>query len=154
MPERFQFFALEGLKPALQSCKGEAVEMFLLLDRPNKVLEGQLEAGHFRLGCTPVVNLFSRGLDRIQVDFRSTELHLQPDRNRPQDFEIHTLESVEGVGSTGDATIPVRPFYSVGHASVADGMFYTLQRRPRLLSSGNASPAVDPATPAVSVTCP
>jgi type VI secretion system protein ImpG len=133
LPERFMFFALEGLRPALQSCKGEAVEMFLLLDRPNNALEGQLDAGHFRLGCTPVVNLFTRDLDRVHVDSRSTELHLLPDRNRPQDFEIHTLESVEGIGSAGDASVPVRPFYSVGHETGADSLFYTLQRRPRLL---------------------
>jgi type VI secretion system protein ImpG len=137
LPERFQFFALTNLAAALRECKGDEAEIFILLDRSHNALENQLDAAQFRLGCTPIVNLFPRDIDRMHVNVRETELHVVPDRNRPQDFEIYSLSGVKGVAGAGDAAIPVRPFYAVSHyaAAAGDEIYYTLQRRPRVYSA-------------------
>jgi type VI secretion system protein ImpG len=137
LPERYLFFALTELAAALRACKGEECELFILLDRPQNSLENQLAAEQFLLGCTPIINLFPRAADRIHVNAFDTESHLIVDRNRPQDFEIFSVERIVGVGASGEASIPVRPFYAVDHrSSAADTeIYYTLQRRPRVQSS-------------------
>jgi type VI secretion system protein ImpG len=137
LPERYLFFALTELGEALRSCDAEQCEVFILLDRPQAALENQLDASQFRLGCTPIINLFPRSVDRIQLNAFDTEHHLIPDRNRPQDFEIYGIEHMAGVGASSEASIPVLPFYGVDHRSgpAAGQLYYSIQRRARLLSS-------------------
>jgi type VI secretion system protein ImpG len=135
--ERFLFFSISGLAPAVRECEGEELEIYLAMDRVQPGLENALDASHFRLFCTPAINLWSRSVDRVHISPDETEYHLVPDRNRPQDFEIHSLESVAGIGAGGEAITQILPFYSVSHGVVRQSAkaYYTLQRRPRLLSS-------------------
>jgi type VI secretion system protein ImpG len=137
LPERYLFFALTELRDGWRACQGEECELFILLDRSQSALENQLDSSQFRLGCTPIINLFPRALDRIHINQFDTEHHLIPDRNRPQDFEIFAVESVAGIGGSGEASIPIYPFYAVDHRAggTGDALYYTLQRRPTQPSS-------------------
>jgi type VI secretion system protein ImpG len=136
LPERYLFFALTELAHAWHACTSDECEIFILLDRPQSALENQIDGSQFRLSCTPVINLFPRALDRIHINRFDTEHHLIPDRNRPGDFEIFALESVAGVKGSGEASIPVRPFYAADHgAAGVAGLYYTLQRRQTQPSS-------------------
>ena len=135
-PERFLFFTVDGLGSALRESAATSLELFLLLDRSVPDLDNALDASQFRLNCTPVVNLFPRALDRIHVAPHDTEHHVVPDRSRPMDFEIFTVDRVVGVGSGGESLAEVLPLYSTEHrTSDSDAhSYYTLQRRPRLAS--------------------
>ena len=136
LPEKFLFFALTEISGALRTLKGQECELFILLDRAQSALENQLEAGQFRLGCAPIINLFPRSVDRLHVGPFDTEHHVVVDRNRPLDFEVFSLESVSGVGASGDASIPLQPFYGIDHgAGPETQLYYTQRRRPRLLSA-------------------
>lgn len=136
LPEKFLFFTVTGLRDVVSRCGGNQVDIHLVLDRAHPALENSLGADHFRLYCTPVVNLFEKALDRIHVGPHETEHHLLPDRNRPLDFELHTVLEATGLVGEADARVPVRPFYSSEHLAARSGpdCFFTLQRRPRLLS--------------------
>jgi len=134
-PERFLFFSLHDLRQAIRSCDGDEVEIYLAMERAQVGLENALDATHFRLFCTPAINLFPRSVDRVHVSAAETEYHLVPDRNRPMDFEIHSLKSVEGIGAGGESITRILPFYSVNHGATSQGAYYTLQRRPRMLSA-------------------
>ena len=135
-PERYLFFSLHDLAPAVRSCDGDEIEIYLAMERVQPGLESALDAAHFRLFCTPAINLWPRAVDRVHVSPAETEYHLVPDRNRPMDFEIHSLKSVAGIGAGGETITQILPFYSVSHGPVrqAATAYYTLQRRPRLLS--------------------
>jgi type VI secretion system protein ImpG len=135
-PDRFMFFAVDGLRAAVEAMPGQELELAFLLDRTQANLEGALDASQFRLNCTPIVNLFRRSLDRIHLTPAATEQHIVPDRNRPLDFEVHTVERVTGIGSGGESMVPALPLYSSDHRSMQDEsrVYYTLQRRPRLAS--------------------
>jgi type VI secretion system protein ImpG len=138
LPERLLFFSLRELKDIFACCEGEdgELEIFLLLDRTQPALENAVAAEHFRLGCTPAINLFPKETDRIPVGSTDTELHVVPDRNRPIDFEIYGIERMRAIGEGGQVLANVRPFYAVDHATGADPeVYYTLQRRPRLIST-------------------
>ena len=137
LPERFLFFALNALAPALRACPTGEVEISLLLDRSQPALENALDASQFRLNCTPVVNLFPKICGRLELNGRDVEYHVLPDRNRPQDFEVYGIEKVTGIGQEGGENFPIEPFYAARHrtAAQAERAYYTLQRRPRLASA-------------------
>jgi len=136
-PQRFLFFDLTGLSGAFAQCGTGPVEIYIALDRVQPALENALDQTQFRLHCAPVINLFSRELDRVHVDAAGTEQHVIPDRNRPMDFEVYQIERVTGVNATGKLLDEVCPVYLSGHHRGTDRAraYYSVQRRPRLLSS-------------------
>ena len=136
-PERFLFFQLTDLRPIVQQCDGDELEIYLVMDRAQAGLENAIDASQFRLHCTPAVNLFPRSTDRIHVTSFDTEQHLVPDRNRPMDFEVYAIERLQAIGAAGESVSEVLPFYASGHRTSPQAplTYYTLQRRPRLLSA-------------------
>jgi type VI secretion system protein ImpG len=136
-PERFMFFALEDLLDAVQSCDGDELEIFIALSRAQPALENAVDASHFRLFCTPAINLFSRSADRIHANPFDTEHHLVVDRNRPADFEIFAIQDLRAVGAGGETLARILPFYCLDHRTDprSAALYYTIQRRPRMLSA-------------------
>jgi type VI secretion system protein ImpG len=136
-PERFRFFSLNDLAPVVRACEGDELEIYLAMERAQPRLENALDASQFRLFCTPAINLFQRTIDRVHVTAAETEYHLVPDRNRPMDFEIHSLSRVDGIGAGSDVVASIVPFYSVNHRTTRQSAqaFYTMRRQPRLLST-------------------
>jgi type VI secretion system protein ImpG len=137
LPERLLFFALHDLGGVFSSCDGDELEIYLALGRAQPTLENAVDAEHFRLGCTPAVNLFTRQADRIHVSPTDTQWHVVPDRNRPMDFEVYSIAALQAIGAGGESLAPIQPFYSANHLTdpAAARMYYTLQRRPRLISA-------------------
>ena len=136
-PERFMFFALDDLKEAVQRCDGDELEIYIAMGRAQPALENAVDASHFRLFCTPAINLFTRSADRIHVDPFDTEHHLVVDRNRPADFEIFGVQNLQAVGAGGETIAQILPFYSVDHRTDphSSALYYTIQRRLRMLSA-------------------
>jgi type VI secretion system protein ImpG len=136
LPERLLFFELQDLQSVLASAQGDELEIYLAMSRSQPALENALDASHFRLNCTPAVNLLMRTTDRIHVTSADTELHLVPDRNRPMDFEIFSLDKVRAIGAGGESITDVLPLYAAGHRTDPNApmAYYTVQRRHRLLS--------------------
>ena len=88
--------------------------------------------------CTPAVNLFPRRADRIHLTEADHEYHVVPDRTRPMDFEVHSVDEVVGLrrqrrasSSRSSRSTPgtIRPRSSDAPA------YYTVQRQPRVLSA-------------------
>jgi type VI secretion system protein ImpG len=136
-PDRFLFFAVDGLRKALAEMEGEELELFLLVDRCLPDLENALDESQFRLNCTPVVNLFPRSLDRIHLSAHDTEHHVVPDLSRPMDFEVYAIDRMVGIGSGAEALVEIRPMFSTHHRSIETDThaYYTVQRRSRLASN-------------------
>ena len=136
-PERFLFFSIRDLRGAIGACDGEEIEIYLAMGRAQAGLENALDASQFRLCCTPAVNLFARAADRVHVNNVDTEYHIVADRNRPMDFEVHSLLKVEGIGEGGESIAQIQPFYSTNHQTdrQSAAAYYTVQRRLRLQSA-------------------
>jgi type VI secretion system protein ImpG len=137
IPERLLFFTLEDLRAAFAQSAGDELEIYVAFSRAQPALESAVAAEHFRLGCTPAINLFPKAADRIQVSTHNTEMHLIPDRNRPVDFEVFSVDRVHALDGDGRRITDVKPFYSGRHSSesATARTYYTLQRRPRVISS-------------------
>ncbi|HET7794440.1 MAG TPA: type VI secretion system baseplate subunit TssF [Rhizobacter sp.] len=136
MPQRFLFFEVNDLARRLATVDGAEAEIVLLFSRGEAALESLVDAGSLALFCTPAVNLFPKRLDRIQLGTGSWEHHVVPDRTRPMDYEVHTLESVTGYGIAQVAEQRFLPLYASFHdAPRSHAAYFTVRREPRLLSS-------------------
>jgi len=136
-PQRFLFVELRGLEPAFRRATGSEIDLYILLDRSDPALEPVVQAANFALFCTPVINLFPKRSDRVQVEGLQEEYQVIPDRTRPLDFEVHSVEKVIGHGKGAMREQEFRPFYAVGDADRQgdNRAYYAVNRRPRLLSS-------------------
>ncbi len=137
MPERFLFVELIGLGAARARCPGREMEIILLLTRSEPVLAAAFGLDQFALFVTPVVNLFPRRSDRVNLTEHESEFHIVPDKMRPLDFEVFSVRGVEGYGADGGAPQPFLPFYAANDLSRGAGprAYFTLERRPRQLSA-------------------
>jgi type VI secretion system protein ImpG len=136
-PERFLFVQFTGLRKLLARAQGGNFEIVVCFDRSVERLHNAVDASNFRLYCTPAINLFARRADRIHLDQGTPEYHVLSDRTRPMDFEVHSVERVEGFGDRQEPEQSFLPFYSSDQRSWHGNQsaFYTLRREPRLMSS-------------------
>jgi type VI secretion system protein ImpG len=129
MPERFHYMRLCGVNPALRACKlGDRVEVLVLLARARAELSG-LATRDFALFATPIVNLFEKEVNVVDLDGRASAHVVHADRTRPRDFEIYRLIRVEDADSDG----PEARLHSLYAADQmrGSGLLYTTERRPR-----------------------
>ncbi|MFM7110366.1 MAG: type VI secretion system baseplate subunit TssF, partial [Planctomycetota bacterium] len=110
-PAKFHFFRLENPGRLFENCD-RAADILVYLDRTSALLEQGIDAGTFRLGCTPVVNLFPKTAEPVVVDRTRSEYLVVPDVAHPEGMEIWSVESVEGTAAKGDSGAEYRPFYS------------------------------------------
>ena len=136
-PERFYFFTPTGLSTGLQKIRGNEAEIVILLNRvPDSWLINQTTAEQFALFCTPLINLFRKRTDRIELDLARTEMHLVPDRSRPLDYEIYTIEEVYGLKAKTTEEIIFRPLYHTLNNDEGNyGRYFSLRREQRKLSN-------------------
>jgi type VI secretion system protein ImpG len=128
MPERFHYLRLDGLNPALRASVSGPCEVVVYLDSARPEFS-DISAKDFRLFVAPLVNLFEKECNVIEIDGRSAAHVVHADRTRPRDFEIYRLTNVEDADSNGAEAV-VEPLYSVGR-NRGSGLVYTTERRPR-----------------------
>ncbi len=128
MPDRFHYLRLDGLNRALRTCTQGTCEVIVYLNAARPEI-ADIAAKDFRLFATPLVNLFEKECNVIEVDGRSAAHVVHADRTRPRDFEIYRLTNVEDADSEGPEA-KVEPLYSVGQHR-GSGLVYTTERRPR-----------------------
>ncbi|WP_341887188.1 type VI secretion system baseplate subunit TssF [Variovorax sp. YR752] len=134
-PERYLFFSVKNLRAAASAIGGTTMEIVILLDRADADLERLVDAKHFSLFCTPIINLVPRRSDRIPVGPGQHEHHAVIDRTRPRDFEIFTVERVTGHMANGSEEREFRPFLGSFASDDGDfGAYFSLRREPRLVS--------------------
>lgn len=127
MPERFYFARIRGLRPIIRQCNA-GLEIVFLLRRPAPEL-ADLKPSDFELFAVPIVNLFERECNVIDLDPRKTRQVLHADRTRPRDFEIYRVIRVEDADAEGsDAELPA--LFSLGQ-NRGSGWVYSIERRPR-----------------------
>ncbi len=116
-PEKYYFFELGGLEGLGAE---RHFDLIFLLDRaPGTRLSIDRET--FVLGCTPVINLFSRSSEPIRVDHRHTEYRLVADIRRAETTEIHTVLKVSGIADFDVESKQYQPFYSFDHQMARNG---------------------------------
>ena len=140
--QKFFFIELSGLAGILQQGFKSDLEIIFLC----KQIEGEgrlkrlerIDASTFRLGCSPVVNLFPYTCDPIHLDGRSSEYPLRLS-SRPDEFELFAIREVLGHEAGRETVREYHPFYSIdrGANGAAPQAFWIANRRPSVeLSDG------------------
>jgi type VI secretion system protein ImpG len=115
LPEKFLFVDVTGLEAVATKSFGGTAELLFFLDRsPRGDLGVQKE--NFRLGCTPVVNLFSRVAEPIVLNQAKTEYRVVADVRRPDATEVYSVDRVTSTSGLLREPKVYEPFYSVRHA--------------------------------------
>ncbi len=128
MPDRFHYMRLGGLAPAVRACAGQPLEVLILFDGDARPL-ADVDAEDFALFATPVVNLFEKECNLVEVVPGRPQAVIHADRTRPRDYEIYRLLRVEDADRQGpDAVIP--PLYDLAEHR-GSGWVHSLERRPR-----------------------
>jgi type VI secretion system protein ImpG len=134
-PQRFLFFELSGLLPAVQQCDSDRLEIIIALRTAEPKLDNRVDINTFALFCAPIINLFSKRLDPILISDRFSEFHVVPERTRPIDFEVYQIASVVGVTTQTNEEQTFEPFYRARDGDARSAAYYTLNRIPRILSA-------------------
>jgi type VI secretion system protein ImpG len=135
-PQRFMFVDFTQLGPLVARCGGTELEIVVLLTRRDVELESIVDSGHFALNCAPAINLFAKQADRIHLTERKHEYHVVPDRTRPMDFEVWSVQHAQGFGASAKAEQRFLPLYAHHFSTrTEDHAFFTVTREPRVLSS-------------------
>jgi type VI secretion system protein ImpG len=129
-PDKFLFFDVGPLEPGALG-DGTETDLLLLLaaQPPPSVI---VNAGSFALGCTPIINLFSRVTEPIRLDHMRLEYRLVADSLREGSTEIHSIKRVTQSLARDGLRQTIHPLLSFRHAdAVGDGTaLYIARRQP------------------------
>jgi type VI secretion system protein ImpG len=114
-PEKYLFFDLTGLDAAALARFGNRLEVFLYVNEVAPDLEANVSTDTFRLGCTPVVNLYSLRAEAIPLSQTDFEYRVVPDVRRPLAHEVYSIDRVIATAPSGQEE-EFYPFYSIKHA--------------------------------------
>jgi type VI secretion system protein ImpG len=131
LPQRFLFIQIDGFERVIAGFTGKTLEMAITLGKAEPAVSTVVSESLFDLYSTPALNLFEKHTDRINLSDRFSEYHIVPDRARPLDFEIHTVKSVTGYGSTADIHQDFLPFYKAKDKDSLADAFFTVNRVER-----------------------
>jgi type VI secretion system protein ImpG len=114
-PYKFLFFDIYGLDQAVAKKFGSHFDILIHLKdvTPPKA---PITADTFRLGCTPIINLFSRMADPIYLSQQKYEYHVVPDVHRQLTTEVYSIDEVITSDPKTNTTRVFSPFYSLRHA--------------------------------------
>lgn len=135
-PEKFFFIELSGLKRFWKQGFHNLAEIVFLIrpferDDRREELELNVRPETFRLGCTPIINLFQQTCEPILLDQRKYEYPIVPDIRRLTSTEIFSIEEVVSIDPKTREKQTYEPFYSYRHATMRDNKqtFWLSHRR-------------------------
>jgi type VI secretion system protein ImpG len=129
-PEKFLFFDVTGLDLAAREGFGEQFEVVIHL-RDVAPPRAPVSADTFRLGCVPIVNLFSKIAEPIDLTREQHEYRVIPDIHQQGTTEIYSIDSVTSDAPYLNSIRTFQPFYSFGHARgrEQEGCYWYATRR-------------------------
>jgi type VI secretion system protein ImpG len=132
-PEKFFFLDLEGLdrlRAAGFGTRAEVVFLISAFERAERrpMLETNISADTFRLGCSPVINLFRQTSEPILLNQRKHEYLVIPDARRRDATGIFSVDEVVA-SSPGAELMRFEPLYSLRHERHDHGPFFWYARR-------------------------
>lgn len=136
-PRKFSFVDVAGLTDVALQRFGNDLEIVFYLDKTAPDLEHYVAAETFRLGCTPIVNLYKQRAEPIHLSHAESEYRVAPDARRPKHHEVYAVDRVVAV-SPNNEQVEYQPFYSFKHA-IRRGeqkTFWYAARRPAEYADG------------------
>jgi type VI secretion system protein ImpG len=133
-PHKFLFMDLLGWDKVRKAGYGGKVEVIFYLNRSQANMEHGINAQTFRLGCTPVINLFEQTAEGIPLTQARFEYRIIPDVTHPRGLEVYSVNSVTSTDPIAGVETEYQPFYSFRHGANPDTQqaFWHISRRPAM----------------------
>jgi type VI secretion system protein ImpG len=136
-PEKFWFLDLAGFGRVRAAGMGAAVEVVFLISpfergERRAALESGVTAETFRLGCTPVVNVFPQTSEPSSITQRVFEYRVVPDAHRPT-TGVYSVEEVTAVSAGAPEPVRIAPLHAFrarGGDGGEDAVLWYARRRP------------------------
>jgi type VI secretion system protein ImpG len=135
-PQKFLFVDVAGVAEALVALGAQSrAELYFVVTpferaERRQTLELGINARSFRLGCTPIVNLFSQTAEPILLTQRQPEYPVVPDARRRLEIETWSVDEVLGITPGAGEPRAIEPLYAFRQGrSNAQGIFWHGVRR-------------------------
>ncbi len=159
-PYKFLFFDVHGLDKAIARKFGSLFDIIINL-KDVRPPSAPITAETFRMGCTPIINLFSRLSDPIYLSQQKYEYQIIPDVHRQSTTEIYSVDDVVANDPRTNTSRNFSPFYSLKHAygEQMEKSFWYAVRKPSQRAEDDGTEMFmslvdgkfDPSVPAVEV---
>jgi type VI secretion system protein ImpG len=128
--DKFNFVDIHFPANFVSQLDAKTIELWFYLREPLQEILGDVNKNSFRTGCTPVVNLFDKICEPIQLTHQKHEYRIVPDTHQREATEVYSVQRVES--ARGDQQRRWRPFFDLSRrSSHYDGdAFWHLTRRP------------------------
>lgn len=113
-PEKFIFFDIENIKTT--DAKDE-LDIYIPIPDAYIMTNISFSELQFKLGCTPIVNIFSAVSEPIKLDYRQREYKLVGDHRNEDVTEVHTIKKVFKTAPGGEPE-ELTPYYSYDHSAI------------------------------------
>jgi len=129
-PDKFLFFDVTRLDEAARAGFADEWEIVIYL-REGAETRSKVDASAFQLGCAPIVNLFEKIAEPIQLTQQQNEYQVVPDVHRQMATEIYSVDSVTSTHPSQQEARNYQPFYSHrhGYARERERIFWYATRR-------------------------
>ncbi|MBT0963770.1 type VI secretion system baseplate subunit TssF [Denitromonas iodatirespirans] len=136
-PEKYNFVDLSLASLPAAAKQGRRLNVHFALtglraDGDASRLLQTLTAQNLRLGCVPVVNLFSQRGDPIRLSHRTATYPVVADSRRAFAYEVYAIDAVQRVRQSphGESIVEYRPFFSLRHGETPgnQGNYWFAQR--------------------------
>lgn len=127
--EKSLFFDLSGLTPQVLAQAGDRLDLWIALTDEDDDLASAIGPDSLKLGCTPIINLYSETADAIPVSVAQSEYRIIPDARAEHVNEVYSVDQVS-ITDEDDTEWELLPFYSVSHTSREKPRYWYSVRRP------------------------
>ena len=134
-PEKFMFFDICDLDGRLADFAGDDLYLYIYLNEAGADLERFVGKENFKLGCTPVVNLFEHSAEPVRIDNTSVYYPVIADVRHKSAYEIIAITDVQAVDKQGKVH-PCAPFFAPPRGDSLSPNHYLWQLRRRRIIEG------------------
>jgi type VI secretion system protein ImpG len=123
LPQKFMFFRLNEID--LTRCDEEAVFLIPLVSYDDTLKKNlQISQNSIKLGCTPIINLFTHLTDPIDFNKRALSYPLIPNAQKHRYLEIHTVLDVFQTIRSSKEVKKISPYFSYNHQDIIEHQDY------------------------------
>lgn len=128
-PDKFRFFDIKNFSTAGAN---RYIDIYIPLADRTRADKLRINQQNFVLGCTPIVNLFSKISEPIDLNYQSVSYPLIGDQRNEDTTEIHTILKVVAAIGNGKETQVFAPYFSYDYDVEAkdNGLFWHWARSP------------------------
>jgi type VI secretion system protein ImpG len=128
-PNKFKFLDVQNFSTAGAQ---QYIDVYIPLSDRTHTDKLRINKNTFVLGCTPIINLFSKISEPIDLNYQSISYRLVGDQRNEDTTEIHSILKVVAAGVGGREPEVFAPYFSYTYDIEAkdNGLFWNATRSP------------------------